>query len=236
MTPVWSQDPNGVLPERHIVLIGAMAVGKSAIGQELARALQREFVDTDQLITGKHGSIPEIFAGRGEQFFREVEAKMVAAALESRTRRPRVISLGGGAVLDSGTQQLLAGAWVVYLDADLDTVRERIRRNTGRPLLSGDPMERWEQMARTRLPVYRRLADATLDVRRGTVQELAAELVRTMLPAAEGRSDSTAGSERGTNPTAQNLGSEAPSEAAPELGSKAPSEAAPEAVPEDGQQ
>ncbi|MCZ2402728.1 shikimate kinase [Paenarthrobacter sp. Z7-10] len=226
MTPGAPIGPDGALFRRHIVLIGAMAVGKSAIGQELARALQREFVDTDQLIVSKHGSIAQIFAGRGELFFREVEAKMVAAALEATTQRPRVISLGGGAVLDSGTQQLLAGAWVVHLDADLDTVRERIRRNSGRPLLTGDPMQRWEQMSRTRLPVYQRLADATLDVRHGSVPELAAALVRLM--PAESAAPGPDPRRSPGHPSARN--------ALRASGSDSTSDAGPEAVPEDGQQ
>ena len=54
-----------------------------------------------------------------------------------------MISLGGGAVLDSGTQQLLRRCTVVYLECDADTVSERIARNSGRPLLAGDAMGRW---------------------------------------------------------------------------------------------
>ena len=56
-----------------------------------------------------------------------------------------MISLGGGAVLDSGTQQLLKQCTVVYLECDADTVAERIARNSGRPLLAGVAMERWKR-------------------------------------------------------------------------------------------
>jgi shikimate kinase len=149
-----------------------MAVGKSAIGQQLARQLGARFVDTDVEVVAQHGTIAEIFAGRGESAFRELEARAVAQAVEEAAGRMTVISLGGGAVLDSGTQQLLADCTVVYLECDANTVSERIARNSGRPLLAGDAMERWRTLFATRRPVYERLADLILDVRSGSVPDL----------------------------------------------------------------
>ena len=159
----------GVPGNLPIVLIGPMAVGKSAIGHELAKLLDVPFVDTDNLIVDAHGSISSIFAGRGEHAFREIEARTVASALE---HAEGVISLGGGAVLDSGTQQLLARCTVVYLECDEETVAGRIGRNSGRPLLAGDAMARWTALFMTRKPVYERLADLVVDVRHGSVSEL----------------------------------------------------------------
>lgn len=153
-----------------------MAVGKSAIGQQLAHQLGVPFVDTDAVIVAGHGSIPDIFAGRGEHAFREIEARTVADVVEAADRTVAVISLGGGAVLDSGTQQLISRCTVVYLECDAETVAGRIARNSGRPLLAGDAMGRWTAMFATRKPVYERLADITLDVRHGSVSELGALL------------------------------------------------------------
>ncbi len=156
-----------------IVLMGPMAVGKSVIGHQLAQHLGLPFIDTDAVVVEQHGAIADIFAGRGEHAFREIEARTVARAVEGSRQGGAVISLGGGAVLDSGTQQLLAGCTAVYLDCDADTVAERISRNSGRPLLAGDAMARWEALFATRKPVYTRLADITIDVRSGTVPEIA---------------------------------------------------------------
>ncbi len=161
---------------RPIVLIGPMAVGKSAIGHQLAHQLGAPFVDTDVVVVSNHGSIAEIFASRGEHAFRELEARAVARAIEDAHGSNTVISLGGGAVLDSGTQQLLEHCTVAYLECDEDTVAERIARNSGRPLLAGDAMERWKTLFATRRPVYERLADVVLDVRAGSVQDLARRL------------------------------------------------------------
>jgi shikimate kinase len=161
---------------RPIVLIGPMAVGKSAIGRQLAQQLGAAFVDTDVAIVANHGSIAGIFAGRGESAFRELEARAVAKAVEDAELTSTVISLGGGAVLDSGTQQLLEQCTVVYLECDADTVAERIARNSSRPLLAGDAMERWKALFATRRPVYERLADLVFDVRSGSVPDLAHRL------------------------------------------------------------
>jgi shikimate kinase len=158
---------------RPVALIGPMAVGKSAIGHQLSQHLGAGFVDTDVVVVANHGSIAEIFASRGEQAFRELEARAVARAIEDAQGSNTVISLGGGAVLDSGTQQLLERCTVVYLQCDADTVAERIARNSGRPLLAGDAMERWKTLFATRRPVYERLADLVIDVRNGSVPDLA---------------------------------------------------------------
>ena len=65
-----------------VVLIGPMAVGKSAIGQQLAEHWGCTFMDTDALVVAQHGTIAEIFASRGEHAFREMEARAVAQAIE----------------------------------------------------------------------------------------------------------------------------------------------------------
>ncbi|MDQ1622291.1 MAG: shikimate kinase [Actinomycetota bacterium] len=166
----------GAAAARPIVLIGPMAVGKSAIGHQLAEHLGVPFVDTDVVIVSNHGTIAEIFAGRGEVAFRELEARAVARAIEEAQGSNAVISLGGGAVLDSGTQQLLGRCTVVYLECDAATVAGRIARNSGRPLLAGDAMGRWRTLFATRQPVYERLADVVLDVRSGSVPDLAHRL------------------------------------------------------------
>ena len=161
--------------ERHLVLIGPMASGKSTLGQHFATLHGLTFVDTDRKIVARHGSIPSIFAAQGEHGFREIEAREVAAVL-SAADQPSVVSLGGGAILDTGTQQLLAGCDVVFLDADLETVRPRIQRDSGRPLLVGDPVERWLEMSRRRRPTYQKLAGIVLVTRGKSQQELLDEL------------------------------------------------------------
>lgn len=187
-----------------------MAVGKSAIGQQLAQQLGAPFVDTDAVIVEDHGSIADIFAGRGERVFREIEARTVARVVEEAAGTATVISLGGGSVLDSGTQQLLDRCTVVYLECDAETVAARIARNSGRPLLAGDGIRRWKTLFATRQPVYERLADIVVDVRQGTVPELGRRL-----EAALGAFLAGTGTGTGTRPTGPDSGAGAAGAAKP---------------------
>lgn len=167
---------NSVELPRSIVLIGPMAVGKTTLGSELARQLRREFIDSDQRIERQHGKISEIFYSRGEKWFRQIEARCIAELLAQP--KSFVLSLGGGAVLDTGTQQLLADHTVIYLSAQLEQVRARILRSTNRPLLGGeDPLARWEKLAKDREGVYRRLANLTVDIEDHHAQELSRLLI-----------------------------------------------------------
>lgn len=160
--------------DRKIVFIGPMASGKSAVGEAYALSRRQRFVDTDRMIVAAHGPIKGIFTSRGEAWFRNVEARAAAECLESDVYQ--VISLGGGAVLDSGTQQLLASALVVFLTVDAQTVGPRLKRGSARPLLNGDTMDRWEELFAQRLPVYHRLANIVLDARGKSVSALVDEL------------------------------------------------------------
>ncbi len=85
-----------VREKQSIVLIGMPGSGKSTIGKHLAKVLGKEFIDTDDMIVSEHGAISDIFAEKGEAYFREVEAEQVRkAAMLNGT----VIATGGGAVL-----------------------------------------------------------------------------------------------------------------------------------------
>lgn len=163
---------------RPIVMIGFMAAGKTAVGQEYAARHGLEFIDTDHLVIERHGSIADIFATRGETAFRDLEARTVAEVLDGVGAR--VVSLGGGAVLNPRTQAILGNATVVFLDTDLETVLPRIGGNTGRPLLAGDAAERWTELAVVRRPIYENLADVVLDARGATINELADQLDRIL--------------------------------------------------------
>ena len=165
--------------DHHIVLIGLMAAGKSAVGRELAARHGNPFVDTDQLVVDRYGPIADLFLSRGERYFREVEARAVASALAEPGCS--IVSLGGGAILDPGTRQLLArGPKVVFLDTDLETVLPRIRRAGHRPLLAEDPAGRWQALADARRPIYEALAEITVDTRGLTVPEIADRITRTL--------------------------------------------------------
>lgn len=159
-----------------VALIGPMAAGKSSVGRMLSRILCREFIDTDKAIVRKHGPIPEIFASRGEDGFRELEAETVAASLRPGT----VVSLGGGAVLHGATQKRLQDATVVLVTVSEEAVAPRIDNNK-RPLLAEEGIVAWRRIAEARQPTYKMLADAVADTSHRPMRTVAEEVAAWVL-------------------------------------------------------
>ncbi|MER5431822.1 shikimate kinase [Streptomyces sp. NPDC002588] len=159
------------------VLVGLPGAGKSTVGRLMAELLRVGFRDTDEDIARAAGqSIAEIFAAHGEPRFRELERAAVRTAL---AEHDGVLALGGGAVLDPGTRELLAGGPVVHVDAEVHEVLGRGDRLTGRPLLTGDAATRLRELAARRAPLYREVAGATVP----TLGRTATQVTRAALRA-----------------------------------------------------
>lgn len=154
-----------------VALIGPMAAGKSSIGRKLAARLGRTFADTDRLVVLEHGPIPTIFAERGEAVFRRWEAEAVQRALTPGT----VVALGGGAVLDTETRVLLREQATVVLVTVDERAAERRIGGAGRPLVA-DGIAAWSRIAAERDPIYRELAEVTVDTSRTPISRLVDEL------------------------------------------------------------
>ncbi|MFB8190596.1 shikimate kinase [Microbacterium sp. NPDC055988] len=157
-----------------LVLVGPMAAGKTSVGRRVARRLGVAFVDTDKRIVATHGPIPAIFAEHGEPHFRELERAAVAEALSEGG----VISVGGGAVTQADTRDLLKDQPVVFLTVSADAVAARIR-GSNRPLLAGeeDPVERWTKIFEERRRWYAEVASTTFDTSRRPMQKIADDIV-----------------------------------------------------------
>jgi shikimate kinase/3-dehydroquinate synthase len=143
---------------RHVALVGFMGAGKSTMGSQVARQLDRRFVDIDRAVENASlVTISELFAKRGERDFRVAEALEVRQALE---RPPAVIALGGGAVKTPDTRTRLAGgALTVLVDVDVDTAWTR-SRTTDRPLARNE--EQFRRLFEERRPLYAEVADAVV--------------------------------------------------------------------------
>jgi shikimate kinase len=145
----------------RVVLVGVAGSGKTTVGRLLAERLNVRFrdVDTDiERVAGK--PIGDIFVDEGEQAFRELERAAVAAAL---TEHDGVLAVGGGAIMDDGTRQLLMRHWVVFLDVGLADAAARIGLNRDRPVLFGNPRAELKRMIDERRPVYTAVATSTVD-------------------------------------------------------------------------
>ena len=149
---------------KQIILIGPPGSGKSAVGQVLAKRLNFSFVDTDlQIVNNEGRSISDIFVDAGESHFRQLESKVVQAALAADQT---VISLGGGAILDEVSQSLILqaraeGAEVLFLTISLTTAVERIGFNKERPMLLINPRQQWSALMQARLGIYEALCSKT---------------------------------------------------------------------------
>jgi len=166
----------------RVVLVGPMGAGKSTVGALLAEAWGVDLRDTDQDVETAAGrSISEIFVDDGEARFRELERDAVGAALAGHSG---VLALGGGAVLDPRTRQVLAGHRVVFLQVGLADAVKRVGLGTARPLLLGNVRSQVKKLLDERLPVYQSVATLTVTTD-GKTAEAVAEEVRAAVEEAE---------------------------------------------------
>ncbi len=160
-----------------IILIGFMGAGKTTVGKELARK-GFELIDTDAYIENcEKMSISEIFAQKGEAYFREVETRTLETLLTQK--KQFVISCGGGMPLREENRSLLKElGMVVYLRVRPETVLARLKGDTTRPLLQGDDSgERVRTLIAQREAHYVSSADCVLDVDLKTPDELASQIL-----------------------------------------------------------
>ena len=139
-----------------------MGSGKSTIGPVLAKKLGYRFVDIDREIENEHAmTISEVFAQRGELYFREKEAEKIA---ELARAKHAVIATGGGAMIEEiNVKNAKAGGVIVYLKLPFDILYNRIKNDSGRPLVAANTPEKLEEIYNRRAPVYSACADLVID-------------------------------------------------------------------------
>jgi len=144
-----------------IFLSGFMGCGKTTVGIILAEKLGYEYLDSDELIVEQEGmTIPEIFAEKGEPYFRKVEAEII----KSLCGREAVVACGGGAMLNDGTADFAKNSGkVVYLDVPFNICYERICGDTNRPIVMSSTKDELYERYKNRKPVY--IKNSTVQVR-----------------------------------------------------------------------
>lgn len=151
--------------KKNIILIGFMGSGKTTVGLKLSYRLRIPVEDTDKMIERREGrSISEIFAVEGEEYFRQQETALLK---EISTRDyKRILSVGGGTPVRPENRSLLKQCGtVVYLRLRPETVHERLKGDTNRPLLQcEDPLERIRTLMDARKEAYEECADIVIDV------------------------------------------------------------------------
>ena len=161
----------------RLILIGPPGCGKSTVGAALAQKLIIDFIDTDVAIEASYGQkISDIFVDKGEEFFRDLEFKVLDQSL---MKEDCVLSLGGGAPIAQRAQEILktAKAPIFFLDVSLAVAAPRVGFNRDRPLLLGDPRAQWQSLAETRRPIYESLASFVIKVDAMSVEEVVDAIV-----------------------------------------------------------
>lgn len=146
-----------------IVLIGFMGVGKSSVGRRLEERTGLPRFDTDEMVTAKFRlPIVQIFERHSEDVFREAENEILRSF---DSHHAAIIVTGGGVVLrEENRDQLRQLGTIVYLYASEEILFERALRRSSRPLLrTGDPRTTLKELLEKRLPLYKAIADLTVD-------------------------------------------------------------------------
>jgi len=168
----------------NLVITGFSGTGKSLVAREVAQRLNWDFIDTDEEIVKQAGKpIVEVFQQDGESKFRELEREAIRKACQ---QGQRVISIGGGAIVDPQNYELLAqNGLIICLEAKPETIYQRLFRNTTydsepeiRPLLTNDnPLERISELKASRQPYYANV-DWTIHTDNLSVTEVAEEVIK----------------------------------------------------------
>jgi shikimate kinase len=172
----------------NIFLVGMMGAGKTTVGRALAQRMRREFVDTDRVLVERTGvAVATVFEIEGEAGFRKREASVLAEICE---QDGRVVATGGGIVLAAENRRVMRECGtVVYLRARLESLWERTRHDTSRPLLATpNPKARLAELLREREPLYGEAAHVIVD----SGPQSAATLVNRILAALRTREQGTA--------------------------------------------
>jgi shikimate kinase len=168
-------EPRSSRTIENIALIGFMGTGKSSVANSLASLLKFRVLDTDALVEKRAGKrISEVFHQDGEPRFRQHEREVVADLLQCRGT---IIATGGGLVLDpANLTSLKSHSLVVCLWASPETIWERVRHQSHRPLLEdSDPLAKIRRLLAERDPLYRQ-ADVLINTELRSVREVASQV------------------------------------------------------------
>lgn len=151
----------------NIVFIGFMGTGKTTVSRALSKITGFKEVDVDAYIVKEQKrSISEIFEKEGEAFFRDLETEALKKISEEEGQ---IISCGGGAVLkDENVEILKKNGSVILLTATPETVFDRVKDHTHRPILNSDmSLKHVKELMSQREPRYQEVADITINVDAG---------------------------------------------------------------------
>lgn len=165
----------------NIVLIGFMGAGKSTISDYLSAMFAMDVVEMDQVIAEREGmSISDIFETYGEEYFRTQETNLL---IEMQARHNVIVSCGGGvAMRECNVEEMKKNGRVILLQADPETILNRVKDSDERPLLNGHKnVEYIESLMEARREKYEAAADIVVHTDNKTVLQICEELIQKLL-------------------------------------------------------
>ena len=165
---------------RSIFLIGFMGAGKSTIARALQRELGFPLIEMDERIVKEQGmSINDIFAQYGEDHFRDIESQLI---VDIGKEEPSIVSCGGGVVVrPQNMQSMKEIGRIVFLKATPETIYERVKNSTDRPILNGHMnVEYIAELMEKRRALYEAAADITIQTDGKMREQICEEIIGKM--------------------------------------------------------
>ena len=164
---------------KNIYIMGFMGTGKTTVGKALAKKLGKDFIDLDNEIELYEGmSINEIFEEKGEDYFRQIETKVLKEIAE---KKDLIVSTGGGSIVTHGNLEIVKSSGIlITLMASPEEILRRVSGNNDRPLLNvGNPLETIKKLLFERAPFYIK-ADYIIETTNKNIEEVVEEILEIL--------------------------------------------------------
>ncbi len=172
----------GPIPiQRSLYLLGFMGCGKTTVGRLLAQRVGWRFIDLDETLEQQQGrTIAQLFAEKGEPYFRQAERLLLEDIVRKAEQMPTVVALGGGTFAQAANFALVRsnGGITVWLHCPLEELRRRCRGATHRPLFRD--AAHFEQLYSQRLPYYQQ-ADFRVDADRSDPNQVVEQILQCVV-------------------------------------------------------
>lgn len=162
--------------KENIFLIGFMGAGKSTVARTLNERFGMQLIEMDEQIEAQEGmTIPELFAAKGEAYFRRLETELLEGMQQ---RENTVVSCGGGAAMRGcNVEAMRKSGRIVYLSTQPETIYERVKDFHNRPLLEGNMNVAYiSELLGKRLPRYLEAADMTVETDGREAEDICREI------------------------------------------------------------
>ena len=165
-----------MISKKNLILLGMMGVGKTTIGRLLAKKLNLDFYDIDQIIEKENNmKISDIFKKKGEIFFRKQEESITINCLK---KNYSVISLGGGAFVNENIRDnVLLKARSFWLTTSIGILKSRIKSNKRRPVINQIGLKNIEDLFKKRKEFYS-LADHKIECEKLTLNQISDKIIK----------------------------------------------------------